>query len=116
MKIEDINMKALSEKYLEFLRTRENIGCPMLAQALAELIDGAVYVGLFDDNPHCWVVKDSVIYDLNNLIGDSLFLMISTSEKYKPLARDPMQIAMSLGFSKRSFNKWKNKFKVAMSV
>jgi len=41
MKIEDINMKALSEKYLEFLRTHENIGCPMLAQALAELIDGA---------------------------------------------------------------------------
>jgi hypothetical protein len=116
MLIDKIDIKKLGIKYSQFLEDFENVGCPMLAEALCEVIGGKAIVGTFDGAPHCWVELKGIRYDLNNMVSDELTLLISTytNDKYKALSENVKEFAKGLGFSESSFSLWVARFKKAM--
>jgi hypothetical protein len=117
-KIEYLELKKLSKEYKKFLRTNENVGCPMLASALKYYTDGEVVTGFFNQQPHCWVEIGGTRLDLNNLIGSELYLIVSDTEQkgYLRGERGALSFAESLGLTERKFNFWTLKFIKAMTV
>ncbi len=119
MEIQKINLKRLTKEYNRFLMGNENIGCPMLATALSKIIGGKPTVGYFDKQPHCWVRhnKHKRIYDLNNLVGQIVCLIVSDIDdvSYKNTTTKPRDFAFELGLRYDSnFNKWVTRFQKAM--
>ena len=114
----EINLKKLTKEYNSFLMGNENVGCPMLATALSKLIGGKPTVGKFDKDPHCWIRhnENKRIYDLNNLIGQVVCLIISDidDKAYKKTNKSPINFALKLGIDNKNFYKWVNRFKEAM--
>lgn len=117
--IEKINLKELTKVYNHFLMGNGNVGCPMLATALSELIGGKPTVGKFDKDPHCWIEQKYTkkIYDLNNLIGQIVCLILSDidDKAYKKSNKKPIDFALELGINNNQFHKWRLKFKTAMA-
>jgi hypothetical protein len=118
MIITEVNLKKLRVEYLRFLESNENVGCPMLSTALAKLIGGRACTGRFDGDRHCWVETKTYRADLNNLLGEDIFLILSEpgAESYEGTTEytTPLDMALDLGLMKRQFEKWTERFEIAM--
>lgn len=112
----DINLKALSKAYNRFLMGNDNVGCPCLSTALSKIIGGVVTVGTFNDDPHCWVVHENRIYDLNNKIGRRIYLIISDIDDaiYNANNQTVTEFHEELGLSSATFEKWTKEFQKSM--
>lgn len=121
MKVEDLNMSRLNEEYEIFLKTNANVGCPMLATALANIICGKVVIGKFDGSPHAWVQKSRKRFDLNNLIEDyGIYLIISSTLDDCGYVRDiggtVTNFAATLGITPKEFKFWTVRFQNGLEI
>ena len=110
---------SLSSEYREFLEAKgKSVGCPMLSTGLQKVIGGRVICGTFDRQPHCWVEKGSKLYDLQHLAGDSVSLIVSTTDDRNYHRRDvrARELALGVGVTGAEFREWTPRFRKAMAA